>query len=56
MMELIEYKKDGTELLIFHIEHCQKSNHQHQVAYSTYHKAITQICFTCSKVRTTMQI
>lgn len=33
---------------------CQENNHIQQVAYSTYENALTQICFTCRKVRTTL--
>lgn len=38
------------------IEHCQEQNHIQQVAYSTYHGALTQICFTCKKIRTSIQL
>ena len=34
------------------IRRCQKQDHVQQVAYSTYHDSLTQICFTCRKVRT----
>ena len=27
-----------------------------QVCYSTYHDALTQICFGCSKVRTSLKL
>ena len=37
------------------IEMCQKENHIQQVAYSTYHSCLTQICFTCGKVRTSLK-
>ena len=37
------------------IQDCQKENHVQQVAFSTYHNALTQICFTCGKVRTSMK-
>lgn len=36
------------------IQTCQKKGHIQQVAYSTYHNAITQICFTCECVRTSI--
>ena len=36
------------------IKKCQKENHVQQVAFSTYHHALTQICFTCNKIRTSM--
>lgn len=31
-----------------------EGKHTQQVAYSTYHKALTQLCFTCQTIRTTM--
>ena len=36
------------------IQECQEEGHIQQVAYSTYHHALTQICFTCGKVRTSI--
>lgn len=38
------------------ITKCQNKKHVQQVAYSTYHSCLTQICFTCLKVRTSMGI
>lgn len=38
------------------ISMCQKVNHIHQVAYSTYHNGITQICFTCKRLRSSLKI
>ena len=32
-----------------HIKLCE-GKHTQQVSYSTYHDALTQICFTCNKV------
>ena len=37
------------------IECCQELNHTHQVAFSTYHNALTQICFTCKEIRTSIK-
>ena len=37
------------------ISRCQKKNHIQQVAFSTYHHALTQICFTCDKIRTSIK-
>ena len=34
-----------------HIQECE-GRHAQQVAYSSYHDCITQICFTCKKIRT----
>lgn len=36
------------------ISTCQCLDHVQQVAFSTYHGALTQTCFTCKKVRTSM--
>ena len=33
---------------------CCEGEHIQQVVYSTYHKALTQICFSCKKVRTSL--
>jgi hypothetical protein len=37
------------------IQECSDSNHKQQVAYSTWHDALTQVCFTCGRVRTTSE-
>ncbi len=37
------------------IKECQKEGHVQQVAFSTYHHALTQICFTCNMIRTSMK-
>ena len=37
-----------------HIKTCQEEGHVQQVAFSTYHHALTQICFICDKVRTSI--
>jgi hypothetical protein len=36
-----------------HIQECE-SKHMQQVAYSTFHDALTQICYGCKKIRTTI--
>ena len=36
------------------IKSCQEKGHIQQVCFSTYHNAITQVCFTCEAVRTSM--
>ena len=33
-----------------HIQNCE-GKHMQQVAYSTFHDALTQICYGCMKVR-----
>lgn len=34
-----------------YIDECE-GKHKQQVVYSTYHSALTQICFDCKKIRT----
>lgn len=36
------------------IKRCE-GNHVQQIAYSSYHDALTQICFGCGKIRTSMK-
>lgn len=36
------------------IRTCQKKNHIQQVVFSTYHDCLTQICFTCNCLRTSL--
>jgi len=36
------------------IQTCSDGGHVQQVAYSTYHDALTQVCFSCETVRTSM--
>lgn len=35
------------------IKSCE-GNHIQQVAYSSYHDALTQVCFGCKKIRTSL--
>jgi hypothetical protein len=37
------------------IQRCE-GQHTQQVAYSTFHDSLTQICFGCQKVRTNMKV
>ncbi len=37
-----------------HIKNCE-GKHIQQVVYSSYHDILTQICFKCKKIRTTMR-
>ena len=50
----IESKETAGDVRAY-IRNCQLHNHIHQVAYSTYHDALTQICFTCKKVITSIK-
>ena len=47
---------DNVLVLIQHIRNCENNSkkHKQQVTYSTYHEAMTQVCFTCKKVRSMM--
>ena len=36
------------------IKSCE-GKHIQQIAYSSYHDALTQICFTCKKIRTSLK-
>ena len=37
-----------------HIQDCE-GKHIQQVVYSTYHDALTQICYGCKKIRTNLK-
>lgn len=51
--EIIIFK--DLELIRNHIAACQCQGHVQQVAYSTYHDCLTQICFTCRKIKTNIK-
>jgi len=36
------------------IKYCE-GKHVQQIAYSSYHDALTQICFGCRKIRTSLK-
>ena len=38
-----------------HIQNCE-GRHTQQAIYSTFHDALTQICFGCKKIRTTIKV
>jgi hypothetical protein len=38
---------------LFTLEHCE-GRHMQQVCYSTFHDALTQICYGCKKIRTSI--
>lgn len=42
------------ELVRKHIQNCE-GKHTQQAIYSTYHDALTQICFGCLKIRSTIK-
>lgn len=37
-----------------HIQECE-GRHTQQAIYSTFHDALTQVCFGCQKIRSTIQ-
>lgn len=37
-----------------HIQHCE-GRHTQQAIYSTFHDALTQVCFGCKKIRSTIE-
>lgn len=38
-----------------HIQNCE-GKHTQQAIYSTFHDALTQICFRCKKIRSSIKI
>jgi len=36
------------------IKTCEEHKHLQQVAFSTFHNCLTQVCFTCNKCRTSL--
>lgn len=48
--EFIESKEELMKL----IDECE-SHHTQQAIYSTFHSALTQVCFGCMKVRSTIK-
>lgn len=46
---------DSVDSVRREIKNCE-GKHQQQVAYSTYHDAMTQICFDCRYVRTNLDL
>jgi hypothetical protein len=49
--EYIEKQEDVRK----HIQACE-GHHTQQAIYSTFHDALTQICYGCLKIRTTIKI
>ncbi len=50
----MEIEKLNQEDIKKAIKFCE-GKHIQQVAYSSYHDALTQICFSCDKVRTSLK-
>ncbi len=51
-----EYKVIMTKLVKAVSQDCEQKKHRQQVSYSTYHSAMTQVCFDCKMVRTQIDI
>jgi hypothetical protein len=47
------FRLDSMEEVRKQIQACE-GKHSQQVAYSTFHDALTQICYGCRKIRSTM--
>ena len=52
-MKLETYKSPDDVKI--HIKDCE-GKHIQQVAYSSYHDALTQVCFGCNVVRTNLKL
>ena len=48
------YTLETIEEVLKMIQSCE-GNHTQQIAYSSYHNALTQICFDCDCVRTNLK-
>jgi hypothetical protein len=54
MKKIFEFEHYETqEEVRKHIQECE-GKHMQQVAYSTFHDALTQICFGCKKIRSSI--
>ena len=49
-----EYVKEQEDVRK-HIQNCE-GKHTQQAIYSTFHDALTQICFGCSKIRSSLRL
>ena len=38
------------------IKACEQNKHLQQVAFSTFHNCLTQVCFTCNVCRTSLPL
>ncbi len=41
--------------IVTHIRQCEGS-HTQQTCYSTFHDALTQVCFGCKKIRSNIEV
>ena len=53
-MELIYEYLENQEDVRKHIQECE-GKHTQQAIFSTFHDALTQVCFGCLKVRSTIK-
>lgn len=54
-MTTFEYEQQPTqEDVRLHIQQCE-GHHTQQVCYSTFHDALTQICYGCKKIRSNLK-
>lgn len=51
-LEIYEGSEEAIKKLI---KECEGRKHVQQVAYSSYHDALTQVCFGCKRIRTSMR-
>ena len=55
-MTIFKYEHlNSVEEVRKHIQECE-GRHTQQAIYSTFHNALTQICFGCKKIRSTIKI
>ena len=55
-MKTFEFEHiDEMEEVRKHIQECE-GHHMQQVAYSTFHDALTQICYGCRKIRSNLTL
>jgi hypothetical protein len=55
MKQIFDYEYfENQEQVIKYIQLCE-GKHTQQVAYSSFHNAITQICFGCGKIRSSIK-
>jgi hypothetical protein len=53
--EVLVYESyDTQEEVREHIQACE-GKHMQQVAYSSYHDALTQVCYGCKKIRSNIR-
>lgn len=55
-MDLELIKTHSVALMRLGIKECELNGHIQQVAFSAYHDALTQVCFTCKTVKTNINI